>query len=232
LALIEVAEYSDDKTIVIKFGKGLNPDIQNMVATLGECAPEIDEPERWFNAAQKVSRNRDANEAFLENYPRKTHPLPCLTFATVRQPLVPVFPMNTTEPSPQSVPIPQPMLTKDGPAPMEVDWAQKRGGYPVVCHHCHQAGHYTWSFPQSYDVQTRTVEERLELLPKLLALVNHLDTAHPEGQPEHEVEEISELLSLENHLDTAHPEGQPEHEVEEISEPEAKTKEDFGTRSG
>ena len=51
-----------------------------------------------------------------------------------------------------------------------------------------------------------TVEERLELLPKLLALVNHLDVAHMESQPE--------------------------HKAEKVSEPEAETKEDFVASNG
>ena len=64
--LIDLAEYSDDKTIVIKFHKGLDPAIQNMVATLRENAPDIDKPKKWFEVAQKVARNQDANEVFLE----------------------------------------------------------------------------------------------------------------------------------------------------------------------
>ena len=48
---MDTEEYLDDKTIVIKFCKELNPDIQNMVSTLGECAPKIDELEKWFEAA-------------------------------------------------------------------------------------------------------------------------------------------------------------------------------------
>jgi len=59
-------EYSDDKTIVIKFRKGLDPIMQNMVVTLGENALDIDEPKKWFEAAWKVGWNQDANEAFLE----------------------------------------------------------------------------------------------------------------------------------------------------------------------
>ena len=51
-----------------------------------------------------------------------------------------------------------------------------------------------------------TMEERLELLPELLALANNSDAPHPEGQPV--------------------------RKVEEKSEPEAETKEDFGTSSG
>ena len=51
-----------------------------------------------------------------------------------------------------------------------------------------------------------TIEEWLELLLELLALVNNSDT------PNHE--------------------GPPAHEVEENSEPEAQMKEGFGTSSG
>jgi len=40
-----------------------------------------------------------------------------------------------------------------------------------------------------------TVEERLELLPEFLALVNNLDAPHPEGQPVCEIQEISEPMA-------------------------------------
>ena len=39
------------------FHKGLDPIVQNTVATLGENAPDIDEPEKWFEAAWKVTWN-------------------------------------------------------------------------------------------------------------------------------------------------------------------------------
>ena len=44
-------EYLDDKTIVIKFCKGLDHTIQNIVATLRENAPDINELEKWFETA-------------------------------------------------------------------------------------------------------------------------------------------------------------------------------------
>ena len=37
-----------------------------------------------------------------------------------------------------------------------------------------------------------TIEEKLELLPELLALVNNSDAVHPGGQPGCEIEEILE----------------------------------------
>ena len=76
----------------------------------------------------------------------------------------------------------------------------------MVCYCCNQTRHYTWDCPQSYDVQTITIEEKLELLPKLLALANGSNDPHPEGQPT--------------------------CEAGEISKSEAEPKEDFATSSG
>ena len=76
----------------------------------------------------------------------------------------------------------------------------------MVCYCCNQTGHYTWDFPQSYDVWTMTIEEKLELLPELLALANGSIDPHPEGQPT--------------------------CEAGEILKSEAEPKEDFATSSG
>ena len=40
--LIDLAEYDDDKTIIIKFQCRLNPALQNQVALLGDGAPDFD----------------------------------------------------------------------------------------------------------------------------------------------------------------------------------------------
>ena len=76
----------------------------------------------------------------------------------------------------------------------------------MVCYHCNQTEHYTWNYPQSYDIRTMSIEEKLELLPELLALANSSNGPHLEGQPT--------------------------CEAGEISEPEAEPKEDFATSSG
>ena len=64
--LIDVVEYGDDKTIVIKFQKWLDPAIQNKVALTGDNTLDFDNPEGWYEAAQKVAQNQEANEAFVE----------------------------------------------------------------------------------------------------------------------------------------------------------------------
>ena len=62
--LINVAEYDDDKTIVIKFQKGLDPAIQNKVALTGDNALDFDDLEGWYEAAQKVAWNWEKMKPF------------------------------------------------------------------------------------------------------------------------------------------------------------------------
>ena len=61
-----LAEYHDNKMVVIKFRKGLEPTTQNRVALLGSGAPDFHDPEGWYEAARRVARNREANDAFME----------------------------------------------------------------------------------------------------------------------------------------------------------------------
>ena len=64
--LINLVEYDNDKTIIIKFQRGLDPALQVQVALLGDGAPNFNDPEGWYEAACKVSWNREANEAFVK----------------------------------------------------------------------------------------------------------------------------------------------------------------------
>ena len=64
--LIDLAEYNDDKTIVIKFQCGLDPALQNQVALFGDGAPDFADPKGWYEAAQRVFQNKEANKAFIE----------------------------------------------------------------------------------------------------------------------------------------------------------------------
>ena len=59
-------EYDDDKTIVIKFRRRLDPMLQNQVVLLGDGAPDFGDPEGWYEAAWRVFQNKEANKAFIE----------------------------------------------------------------------------------------------------------------------------------------------------------------------
>ena len=81
---------------------------------------------------------------------------------------------------------PNPVTSKDSPAPMEIDRARPRTDHLVVCHRCHRTGHYASECLREYDIRTITVEEKLELLPELLALADTLDVHHVGSEPDAE----------------------------------------------
>jgi hypothetical protein len=63
--LIMDSGYTDPRTIVVKFRRGLNPEIQNAVATMGVGRPSDTCPQNWYAMATTVDQNRAANEAFV-----------------------------------------------------------------------------------------------------------------------------------------------------------------------
>ena len=75
--LVTESGYSDPKTIVVKFRRGLNPQIQNAVATMSSGRPSDANPDEWYNMARTVDQNRAANEAFTSTH-RTAVPAPRL----------------------------------------------------------------------------------------------------------------------------------------------------------
>jgi hypothetical protein len=65
--LITDSGYTDPKTVVVKFRRGLNPEIQNAVATMGVGRPSDTCPQSWYAMARIVDQNRAANEAFMSS---------------------------------------------------------------------------------------------------------------------------------------------------------------------
>ena len=66
--LIAEVGYTDPKTTVVKFQKGLGPQIQNTIATMAYRCPSDASPEDWYKAAKNVNQNCTANEAFKLAY--------------------------------------------------------------------------------------------------------------------------------------------------------------------
>ena len=162
-------EYDDDKTIVIKFRRGLDLALQNQVALLGDGAPDFGDLEGWYEAAQRVFQNKEANKAFIETNRGVTcnhAPTPPATkFGGVFIPTCKVLLTALMQ-----NPIPQP--SENGPTPMDIDCAHRKGGHTTVCLQCWQPGHYAHECPQAFDIQSMTMEEKLELLLELLTLVD------------------------------------------------------------
>ena len=87
------------------------------------------------------------------------------TFAPMRK----MFP-SLAPPAPAQRLSPPP--PKNGPTPMDVDHMHGKGNPVVTCFCCRQPGHYARECPQAFDIQSMTMEEKLELLPEFLALVD------------------------------------------------------------
>src|SRR6202522_1961710 len=64
LDLIAESGYTDPKMLVVKFRRGLDPQIQNAVATMTNGRPSDIAPTAWYEAARNIDQNRASNEAF------------------------------------------------------------------------------------------------------------------------------------------------------------------------
>jgi hypothetical protein len=64
LDLISEAGYTDNKTIVVKFCRGLDPHIQDSVATMTSGCPFNKILFQWYNAVQTLDQNRATSEIF------------------------------------------------------------------------------------------------------------------------------------------------------------------------
>ena len=125
--LIMEAGYSDPKTIVVKFRRGLDTQIQNAIATMPSAVP-MD----WYTAARTIDQNRATNGAFRSSYqtpsvaPTLSRPT---TFNTVR--------FQALERSANH----QHTLTPGNPVPMDIDASRKTQLLPFSCYRCGKAGH-------------------------------------------------------------------------------------------
>jgi Retrotransposon gag protein len=124
--LVKEASYSDGLSIVMKFRKGLDRDIQDRIAEMVQGRPEDDDPEEWYAAAQVLDANRAANQAFHSTQ-RVVAPTPGF-----RAP----FPAPRAQPPTNSALLASRFLTSQYPGvparasniptPMEIDAARRK----------------------------------------------------------------------------------------------------------
>ena len=130
LELISESGYTDPRTIVVKFRKGLDPQIQNAIATMPYGRPSDTSPDNWYKAAKTIDQNRQANEAF------QSASRPALRPAS--------------RPAPAT-------LVKTSPVPVTID-ARFKKELPT-CYRCRKIGHTAPDCPDRHDVRTLSVEE-------------------------------------------------------------------------
>ena len=62
--LVSDAGYTDPRTLVVKFRRGLKLGIQNQIATMPYGQPADTDPDAWYRAARRIDQARLANKAF------------------------------------------------------------------------------------------------------------------------------------------------------------------------
>ena len=117
MELIAEAGYTDPKTTVVKFRKGLDPQIQNTIAMMAYGCPSDASLEDWHEVAKNVDQNCAANEAFKLDY-QASAPAPICPTAN---------PVQVTAPgilhSPSAA---HSHPTLGNPVPMDIDGGQRK----------------------------------------------------------------------------------------------------------
>jgi hypothetical protein len=172
--LLADSGYTDPKTAVVKFCRGLNTQIQNAVATMVTGRPSDTNPEGWYPMAQTMDQNRVANEAFeLSHRP----PALALTRSTS---------YFFSWPSPLSA-APQrhahSLPTPGNPVPMDVDLAKAKGRLPLSCFCCGKLGHFGKDCPDRFDVRAMTTDELEDFLQIRMAQLDVADDKPTHVEP-------------------------------------------------
>jgi Retrotransposon gag protein len=129
--LVEKAEYTDGRAIVMKFHRGLDPSIQSHIALMLDGRPKDNDPPAWYTAARTVTLTRAANEAFQGPRIVNNNSSPLTGLRRVSEPQARFAP--TTSIRPDFTPAAPAPVTSSGATPMEVDLAKRQFAQLLTC---------------------------------------------------------------------------------------------------
>jgi len=167
LTLVSNAGYTDPRTLVVKFRRGLKANIQGQIAIMPFGRPADTDLEAWYAAARRINQVRLTNKAFQSM-------LQSTTMAPTRSALPRPAPLSMFHLPQSTLPpvLPRPALpVPSGRIPMDVDTIRKACPTPPQgCYQCGEPNHLVKDCPHRLDVWRLTAEQREELIKDLMAL--------------------------------------------------------------
>jgi len=167
LTLVSDTGYTDPRTLVVKFRRGLRTNIQGQIATMPFGRPADTDLEAWYAAARRIDQARLTNEAFQST-------LWSTTMAPMRSTLPRSTPLSMFH-LPQSTPPPVPprpapsVLSRGVPMNVNTVW-KTRPAPPQGCYRCGEPNHLVKDCPHRLDIRRLTMEQWEELIEDLMAL--------------------------------------------------------------
>jgi len=148
--LIYDSGYTDPKTVVVKFCRGLDRRISTALAGMVFGRPSDTDPEAWFRLAVRIDQNRVADEAFHVSHRQPYPPTPSMNRPLAISRPVPAAPLPRfahSNPSPGN------------PVPMDIDAARKAKATPDTCRHCGKTEHWVKECDLRFDVRYMDTDE-------------------------------------------------------------------------
>ena len=167
LTLVSDTGYTDPRTLVVKFRRGLKTNIQGQIATMPFGRPTDTDLETWYAAARRIDQARLTNKAFQSTL-RSTTTVPTRSAFPRPTPLLMLcLPQSALSPVPPRPALPVPSRG----IPMDMDTIRKtRPTPPRGCYRCGKPNHLVKDCPHCLDIWRLTVEQRKELIKDLMAL--------------------------------------------------------------
>jgi len=141
--LIYDSRYTNPKTVVVKFRRGLDCPISMALAGMAFGRPSDTDPEAWFHLAVRIDQNHAADEAFHVSHQQPYPPTP-----SMNRPLAISRPVLAAPPPWFAHSNPSP----GNPVPMDIDAARKAKATPDTCRHCRKTGHWAKECDLRFDV--------------------------------------------------------------------------------